>query len=70
MITYTMGDVDAALRAIFGPHYDPHDRTIHMDRAAARCFVEQRPEDRHTQVLRAALTHLRKTGVILPEDVR
>ncbi|WP_431861304.1 hypothetical protein [Azospirillum sp.] len=73
-ITYTMADVDAALREIIGDKvYDAMrecsgwSRTRAMDQAAVRCFLDQR-EDRHTRVLRAALAHLNRTGVIMPDS--
>jgi hypothetical protein len=74
-LKYTMADVDAAIRAIMGDRLfdalrqsSSYSRTHMMNDAARRSWVEGRPEDRHSAVLRAAIRHLDRTGVILPED--
>lgn len=74
---YTLADVDAALREILGHRiFDAlrqspsWSRPQLMKDAAAECFTRQRPEDQHSAVLRAAIQHMNKKGVIMPEDVR
>ncbi|WP_158285570.1 DUF5131 family protein [Azospirillum sp. TSA6c] len=74
-VSYTLADVDAALRVILGHRiFDAlrqsptWSRPQMMKEVAVECFTRQRPEDLHTAVLRAAIQHLDKTGAIMPED--
>lgn len=66
-------DVDDAIIAVLG--YDPWNgfsssrgdgRTLHIYRAGAKAFYDQRPEDRHTAVLRKADKDLTKFGCFKP----
>jgi hypothetical protein len=39
---------------------------IQIDRAAAKAFLDRRPEDRHTAILRKAICDLEKHGAFQP----
>lgn len=71
----TMEQVEAAMEAIFGSKLYAHlTEDVHrniprdIERAALRAWTEERPEDEHSAVLRAAVKNLNKSGVIIPKS--
>lgn len=70
---YTIDQIDEAIRAIVGNN--GVDRTSAswarphaMLSAAGQSWINQRPEDHHSAILRSAPLDLNKTGCLHPHD--
>lgn len=68
-LPYTMVQVDAALEAIIGSKVfeayksgSLYNRPMLCDRCATMAWVEMRPEDEHSAILRSAIEDLRTYG--------
>lgn len=70
----TIETLDEALKTIIGPgiqaYMDPGEegisnRTIAMSRAAEKAWITERPEDKHSRVLRQGLKNLNRHSTIL-----
>lgn len=70
---YTIAEIDEAIEAVV-PHYTKAvqgygwSRPHAMLSAAAVAWVNERPEDRHTAVLRAGIRDMNRTGCLHPHD--
>ncbi len=70
---YTIDQIDDAIRAIAGERavrrgdYGWH-RVHAMLGAAGQAWIDQRPEDAHSDILRTALKDLNKDGYLRPYD--
>lgn len=68
--TYTIAEIDAAISAIAGCRglQANHRRPRAMLDAAAVAWTDERPEDEHSRVLRAAIRDLNTKGHLAPSD--
>ena len=65
---YRISEIDDAIRAVWTVitgKIPPSRRTILIQYAAAEMFRTRRPEDRHSEVMRLALTDLNNTGAFI-----
>ena len=68
--TYTFEEIEDALRAVL-PDYDDRKAedsfglALYIDQACLKCFREDRPRDRHVEVLRAASRDMTRKGLLL-----
>ena len=72
-IPYTIKEIDDAMRAIGGEGTVRvgdfgWSRPIAMLSAASKAWIDQRPEDGHSLILRSALLDLNQTGCLRPHD--
>ena len=70
---YTIDQLDNAMCEIAGARFvRPGDlgwtRPHAMITVASRAFIDHRPEDEHTTILREALLDLEKAGCLKPSD--
>jgi hypothetical protein len=71
--TYTIASIDEAMRQIAGERaVRPGDygwnRVTTMLSVASRAWIDERPEDEHSRILRAALRDLNTKGCLTPSD--
>lgn len=72
-VDYTIAQVDEAIRVIAGHHaVRPGDwgwsRPHACLSAASRAWIEERPEDEHSAILRSAIRDLDEHGFFKPVD--
>lgn len=71
-VEYTFEEIEDALREVMGTYDevkgdDSFVLTAFVDQACLRCFRENRPSDRHVEVLRSASWDMSRKGRLLCE---